>query len=78
MSAADEKRARVPLSRVWVALPLVITATLAVLFYWGLQNRDDALPSALLGRSVPEFSLPPVGGRGEGLSSDDLRGRSPS
>ena len=74
MSAAEDKRLRAPLSRVLLFLPLVITAALGVLFYQGLRNQDDALPSALLGQSVPEFSLPPVGGRGEGLSSDDLRG----
>lgn len=74
MSAAEEKRPRAPLSRVLVLLPLVITATLGALFYWGLRDQDDALPSALLGQSVPEFSLPPIGGGGEGLSTADLHG----
>lgn len=74
MSASQERRPRAPLSQVLVLLPLVVTTTLGVLFYWGLQDQDDALPSALLGQSVPEFSLPPVGGRGEGLSTADLRG----
>jgi cytochrome c biogenesis protein CcmG, thiol:disulfide interchange protein DsbE len=40
----------------------------------GLQNTDGRLPSALLDKSVPEFSLPPLDGRELGLSSDDLRG----
>lgn len=74
MSAAQGKRPPAPLSRVLTALPLVIASTLGALFYWGLRNQDDALPSALLGQPAPEFSLPPVGGRGEGFSTADLRG----
>ena len=74
MSSDRVKRPRAPLSRILVALPLAIAAALGALFYWGLQNYDDALPSALIGRPAPEFSLPPVGGRGEGLSTADLRG----
>ena len=74
MSAAERKRQSAPLSRVLVVLPLVIAATLGALFYWGLRNQDDALPSALLGQPAPQFSLPPVGGRGEGFATADLRG----
>ena len=44
------------------------------LFGWGLLNDSDDLPSALLNKPVPEFSLPPVQGRTEGLSTADLQG----
>ncbi|MFN3261192.1 MAG: DsbE family thiol:disulfide interchange protein [Pikeienuella sp.] len=54
--------------------PLGIAALLGAAFYWGLWNKDDRLPSTLIGRSVPEFALPPIEGRDDGLSSDDLRG----
>ena len=54
--------------------PLAVTALLFALFYWSLKFKSDDLPSPLLGKSVPEFSLPPVQGRTVGLSSDDLVG----
>lgn len=74
MSTDQAKPRRAGLSRVLVALPLVIAATLGTLFYWGLRNNDDTLPSALIGQPAPEFTLPPVGGRGEGFSTADLKG----
>jgi cytochrome c biogenesis protein CcmG/thiol:disulfide interchange protein DsbE len=54
-------------------VPLVAFA-LMVLFGFGLFKGGDALPSALLYKPVPEFSLPPVLGREEGLSTQDLIG----
>lgn len=74
MSSQQPKTPRAPFFRVLVALPLAIAATLGGLFFWGLQNNDGALPSALIGQPAPEFSLPSVGGRGEGFSTTDLRG----
>ena len=47
---------------------------LALGLEWGLSRDPHALPSALIGRKVPKFSLPPVQGRTLGLSSDNLRG----
>lgn len=55
-------------------LPIVIFAGLGAFFFWGLFNNDDRLPSALIGRPMPEFTLPPVEGREDGLSSADLTG----
>lgn len=55
-------------------VPVVIFAGLGVAFYWGLFYNDDRLPSALIGRPVPEFTLPPIEGRDEGLSTADLTG----
>ena len=54
-------------------VPLLAFA-LMVLFGFGLFKGGDALPSALLYKPVPEFSLPPVLGREEGLSTQDLIG----
>ena len=51
-----------------------VTFVLMAFFAWGLFNRDEALPSAMLDKSVPEFSLPPVLGRDDGLSTQDLAG----
>ncbi|MET4103305.1 cytochrome c biogenesis protein CcmG/thiol:disulfide interchange protein DsbE [Roseovarius sp. MBR-78] len=55
----------------FVLVPLVAFA-LMVLFGWGLFRGGDDLPSALLDKPVPEFALPPVIGREESLSTQDL------
>ncbi len=55
-------------SRIWLAvLPVAVFSGLAVLFYFSLSNRDPSqVPSALIGKPVPQFSLPPL----EGLLED--------
>jgi len=55
-------------------MPLSIFAVLAAAFYWGLWNKEDRLPSTLIGKPVPEFDLPAIDGRGDGLATADLVG----
>jgi cytochrome c biogenesis protein CcmG/thiol:disulfide interchange protein DsbE len=55
-------------------LPVTLFIALAVALAWGLTRDPGELPSVLIGKSVPEFALPPVQGRTLGLSSDDLQG----
>ena len=57
-------RARSPFwRRVGPALPLIAFASLAGLFWFALHGGDPSrLPSALVGREVPDFTLPPVDG----------------
>jgi cytochrome c biogenesis protein CcmG/thiol:disulfide interchange protein DsbE len=62
-----------------LALPFLIFAGLAGLFFYALESGDPSrLPSALVGKPVPEFSLPPVegmaegAGGGQGFSAADL------
>jgi cytochrome c biogenesis protein CcmG/thiol:disulfide interchange protein DsbE len=56
-----------PRGRWGVILPFAIFAGLAGLFWFALQTGDPSkLPSALIGKPVPEFALPPL----EGLKSD--------
>lgn len=57
-----------------VYAPLVVFLGLAALFAYGLTRNADELPSALIGKPVPEFTLPPVEGRQLGLSASDLKG----
>ena len=65
-----------------VVLPLLVFAALAGVFFLRLRSGVDpaALPSALIGKPVPAFSLPPVAGLSAdgkpvpGLSSEDLKG----
>ncbi len=46
-----------------LAIPLVIFATLAGLFWFALHSGDPSrLPSALVGKQVPPFELPPLDG----------------
>lgn len=56
-------------SRRWtVALPLLVFAALAGLFWYALHTGDPSrLPSAMIGKPVPEFSLAPL----EGLKDED-------
>ncbi len=59
-----------------VFLPLVFFAALALLFLVRLFAGDvSLLPSALIGKEVPHFLLPPVTGLAEspGLTDQDLR-----
>jgi cytochrome c biogenesis protein CcmG/thiol:disulfide interchange protein DsbE len=51
-----------------------VTLVLGVLFYVLLGHDPHLVPSALIGRPVPQFDLPPVKGRQLGLSSADLHG----
>ncbi len=55
-------------------VPLLLFLGLAVVFGIGLTLNPRLIPSPLIGKPVPEFSLPPVKGRVLGLSSADLKG----
>ncbi len=66
-------------SRGGFLMPLVVVFALVVLFLVALFSGDpQRLPSALIGKPVPEFSLPPVEGLAErgiatpGISSAQL------
>jgi cytochrome c biogenesis protein CcmG, thiol:disulfide interchange protein DsbE len=59
-----------------VFVPLLLFAALAGLFLFRLYAGDASLlPSALIGRQVPDFDLPPVEGLADkqGFSAADLR-----
>jgi cytochrome c biogenesis protein CcmG/thiol:disulfide interchange protein DsbE len=55
-------------------LPGAGFAGLAVAFAWGLRRDPTEVPSSLIGKPVPAFSLPLIQGRRLGLSSTDLHG----
>jgi cytochrome c biogenesis protein CcmG, thiol:disulfide interchange protein DsbE len=61
-----------PARRRWgTALPFIVFAGLAGLFWYALQTGDPSrLPSALIGKPVPEFALPPLEGLKGGDGSD--------
>ena len=56
------------------ALPLILFVALTIALGWGLTQNPREIPSVLIGKPVPEFTLPPVQGRPLGLASADLKG----
>ena len=60
--------------RLVFVLPALAFVGVATAFLYGLGRDPSVIPSALVGRPVPEFKLPPVKGRTLGLASSDLRG----
>jgi len=59
--------------RLKLFLPLIIFAVLAVFLYRGLSLDPQALPSALIDRPLPEFTLPVLAGD-QLMTRDDLVG----
>ena len=71
-SAAATKARRA--FRLRYLVPIVAFVGLIITFGWALNRDPRTIPSALIGKPVPQFSLPPVKGRTLGLSSSDLQG----
>lgn len=69
-AAADKRQSK----QFLLFIPIAIFLGVAIAFGWGLTRDPRILPSTLIGKSVPQFSLPPVKGRSLGLSTADLRG----
>ena len=58
-----------------LALPLLLFALLSGLFWYALHSGDPSrLPSALVGKKVPDFTLPPIDGLADaqGFQASDL------
>jgi len=53
-------------------LPLFIFAGIFIAFMVGLTLNPREIPSGLIDKPAPEFSLPPLEGAGVGLSNADL------
>ena len=70
-STAEDKRQS---KRLLLYTPVAVFVVIAIAFAWGLTRDPKILPSTLIGKSVPQFNLPPVKGRSLGLSTADLRG----
>jgi len=65
-----------PIRRLLYALPILLLALFAWLAWRGLApDRDpSALPSALIGKPVPQFELPPLDPKAEKLATKDVAG----
>jgi cytochrome c biogenesis protein CcmG/thiol:disulfide interchange protein DsbE len=75
--SAPRREVEPPATRrpILIFVPLVLFAALAALLVFRLYSGDASLlPSALIGRQVPAFALPPVEGLDKpGFSDADLR-----
>lgn len=61
--------------RGWIyLLPAVVFAVLAAGFYRGLSIDSTVLPSPLIDKPAPDFTLPPLAQGQPGFSSTDLAG----
>src|SRR5690606_32476668 len=56
------------------AVPAVIVAVIAFFFYVGLGLKPQPLPSPLIGKPMPEFSLPLLQDPERTLTNADLAG----
>jgi len=63
-----------PRRRAPYVVPALVFVVIAVFLGIGLTLDPRKIPSPLIGKPVPNFSLPPVQGRSLGLASENLRG----
>lgn len=61
--------------RLFFLFPLVVLAALVLYFALGIGRDPSRLPSVLIGKPAPAFTLPAISGRDVGLSSDAFRGQ---
>ncbi|MCT8268477.1 DsbE family thiol:disulfide interchange protein [Afifella sp. JA880] len=67
------KRSNSPaMKRVWLVLLLVLFMALVAIFWKQLGEDASQVPSALIGKEVPDFDLPPLYEDGKGLKTADL------
>jgi cytochrome c biogenesis protein CcmG/thiol:disulfide interchange protein DsbE len=78
MSEAEDEMQEEPRGgfRLWMVVPVLGAAAVLAVFLLGLERGDEGrdLPSALIGKPVPEFDLPPLRAGDPGLASADLKG----
>lgn len=55
-------------------VPLALFVAIGIFFAIGLTRDPREIPSPLIGKAVPDFSLPAVEGRSLGLATANLRG----
>jgi len=57
------------------AIPLVLFGVIAAFLYRGLSNDPTRVPSPLIGKPAPEFSLPVLGQEGASFSPSQMKGK---
>ena len=56
-------------------VPLLIFLVMGGFLVVGLDRDPDLLPSALIDQAAPDFALPPIDGREDGLRNADFEGQ---
>ena len=74
LTTSDVETVELRRKRLRYLAPVAAFITLALMLGWGLTHDPREIPSTLIGKPVPRFSLPPVKGRSLGLSDADLKG----
>jgi cytochrome c biogenesis protein CcmG/thiol:disulfide interchange protein DsbE len=59
--------------RIFAFIPLVVVLALGVVFWLNMGHNPAELPSVLVGKPVPTFTLAPLPGHKDGWSDADLR-----
>lgn len=72
--AVEATTGRSGLFRSTYLAPVAVFLVVAGFFAYGLTLDPSKIPSVLIGKPIPEFTLPPVAGRTLGLSASDLKG----
>lgn len=73
--SAPQARPKRRVSRALFVLPALAAFALFAVFRLGLNHNPDLVPSPLIGKKVPQFTLPPIKGEKLGLASHDLLGQ---
>ena len=73
-SSSDDTSSNILSRRLVFVAPVLVFFGLVLALGWGLTRDPSVLPSTLIGKPVPEFSLAPVKGLSLGLSGADLKG----
>jgi cytochrome c biogenesis protein CcmG/thiol:disulfide interchange protein DsbE len=63
------------MARLKLFIPLFIFIVLALFLLNGLKRDPNAMPSALIDRPVPEFSLPQLGNEEQQVTQDIFKGQ---
>lgn len=62
------------MNRILLVIPVLLFIVVGAFFYWGLKRDPSSIPSQLIDKPLPEFTLPAIKGLDEGFSSDELKG----
>lgn len=62
------------MNRLFLFLPLIVFVLLAAYFSVGLRHDPARIPSVLIDKPLPEFSLPAIEGRNAGFETGDVIG----
>ncbi|HEY6527683.1 MAG TPA: DsbE family thiol:disulfide interchange protein [Cellvibrionaceae bacterium] len=62
------------MKRLRLFIPLIVFIFLSALLYWGMSRNPDDLPSVLIGKTLPEFSLPTLDNPNQRVTKADLIG----